>query len=117
MPAILRILSTNRTIPLTKAEYTIGRGSHCDIPITQKEAGPGYSYLSRPHAKLLFINGEWRIANLSQKNPTIVNGQNIGDSEIPLHSGDTIELPATRILFENAESGTQLISGEFEVKS
>jgi hypothetical protein len=71
-------------------EVTIGRGE-----------GPPYRHIklsartvSRQHALLKFENGHWKISNLSQTNPTVVNGEELDDGADYrlLNDGDTIEM-------------------------
>lgn len=50
--------------------------------------------VSRRHARLAYQNGEWRVANLSQTNPVVVNDEAllVGNGERPLADGDCLEL-------------------------
>lgn len=50
--------------------------------------------VSRRHARLAYQNGEWRVANLSQTNPVVVNDEVllVGNGERPLADGDCLEL-------------------------
>jgi hypothetical protein len=64
-------------------ELMIGRGSRCDISLTNDS-------VSCQHAKLIFRDGTWIIQDLGSTNGTIVNDQDIGRSQ--LHPGDRIRL-------------------------
>ena len=50
--------------------------------------------VSRRHARLAYQDGEWRVANLSQTNPVVVNDEVllVGNGERPLADGDCLEL-------------------------
>jgi len=50
--------------------------------------------VSRRHARLAYQNGEWRVANLSQTNPVVVNDEVllVGNGERSLADGDCLEL-------------------------
>lgn len=73
------------------AEITLGRGDGPPHRHVKLAAGS----VSREHARLFFENGQWRITNLSNTNPTLVNGETLGDGTRDyrwLTDGDTIEL-------------------------
>lgn len=72
------------------AEFTLGRGS-----------GPAQEHIqlsdptvSRMHARMRFTDGGWRLVNLSQTNPVLVNGQELTQpgEERALADGDQIEM-------------------------
>ena len=50
--------------------------------------------VSRRHARLAYANGQWRVANLSQTNPLVVNDEalSVGNGERTLADGDCLEL-------------------------
>jgi hypothetical protein len=50
--------------------------------------------VSRRHARLAYENGVWKVANLSQTNPVIVNDEalSVSHGERPLADGDCLEL-------------------------
>jgi predicted component of type VI protein secretion system len=70
-------------------EVTIGRG-----------AGPKYRHVqlqsptvSRAHARFRFEGERWKITNLSETNPTVVNGATLAPRESRLlDHGDRVEL-------------------------
>ena len=66
-----------------EGELVIGRGSRCDIALTNDS-------VSREHAKLIFRDGTWIIQDLGSTNGTIVNDEDIGRSQ--LHPGDRVRL-------------------------
>lgn len=69
--------------------FTVGRGEgplHEHIQI----AAPT---VSRRHATLLYRDGIWTIANLSETNPIRVNGTELQSSDaVPLADGDMVEM-------------------------
>lgn len=50
--------------------------------------------VSRRHARLAYENGVWKVANLSQTNPVVVNDEalSVSHGERPLADGDCLEL-------------------------
>ncbi len=76
------------------------RGEPADITLGRAE-GPAYRHIrlpantvSRTHARMQFEDGHWRITNLSQTNPTIVNGEELdhGSRGRWLRDGDRIQI-------------------------
>jgi serine phosphatase RsbU (regulator of sigma subunit) len=80
---------------------SIGRASDCTIPIKDR-------YLSRKHAEIVPVNGNWTLRDCGSANGTFVNGMRV-DRERQLHSGDRIRLGDTEIVFESAEHNTDRI--------
>ena len=75
------------------------KGEPADITIGAAE-GPRHSHIklpadtiSRTHARMQYADGRWRITNLSQDNPTMVNGQELDASARTrlLDDGDMIQ--------------------------
>lgn len=51
------------------------------------------STVSRSHARLAYVDGIWKVANLSQTNPLVVNDERVSvDRERTLTDGDRLEL-------------------------
>lgn len=82
------------------ADYTLGRGegpprTHIRLPITT---------VSRQQARLRYEGGRWKIINLSQTNPTAVNGQVLHTPEGVrwLQDGDTVEMGELVLLFRSS---------------
>jgi hypothetical protein len=64
-------------------------------------AGPPYRHIqlrsqtvSRQHARMQFVDGRWKLINLSQTNPVIINGDSLGPAHghRVLKDGDQIEM-------------------------
>ena len=57
--------------------------------------------VSRMHARLTFADGSWLLTNLSETNPTVVNGQALdtSDATLSLRDGDRIELGEVVFVF------------------
>jgi hypothetical protein len=64
-------------------------------------AGPPYRHIqlrsqtvSRQHARMQYVEGRWKITNLSQTNPVVINGQALDTAhgQRVLHDGDQIEM-------------------------
>jgi hypothetical protein len=81
------------------AEVTFGRSE-----------GPPYRHIqlraptvSRQHAQMKFDHAGWSIANLSQTNPVVVNGEELrrAESARPLKDGDRIEMGEIAFVFRD----------------
>lgn len=64
-------------------------------------AGPPYRHIqlrsqtvSRQHARMQYVEGRWKITNLSQTNPVVINGQPLDTAhgQRVLHDNDQIEM-------------------------
>jgi phosphoserine phosphatase RsbU/P len=84
--------------PLVGAAISIGRSSECTIPIKDR-------YLSRRHAEIVAVRGEWTLKDLGSANGTYLNGTRV-DADRPLHSGDRIRIGDTELVFLSAEQTT-----------
>jgi hypothetical protein len=76
------------------------KGEPADITIGAAE-GPRHRHIklpaetvSRTHARMQYLEGRWRITNLSATNPTLVNGQELGAAARTrlLDDGDMIQI-------------------------
>ncbi len=76
------------------------KGEPADITIGAAE-GPRHRHIklpaetvSRTHARMQYLEGRWRITNLSASNPTLVNGQELGAAARTrlLDDGDMIQI-------------------------
>lgn len=83
------------TIPLLLTKVTVGRAtSKADWEIGLQDPS-----VSRPHARLELIEGNWVLFDLGSANGTLVNNAPISDKGRPLRDGDIMTLGATIILF------------------
>ncbi len=81
-------------------DYTLGRGegpprTHIRLPVTT---------VSRQQARLRYEGGRWKLINLSQTNPTAVNGQALHTPEGVrwLQDGDTVEMGELVLRFRSS---------------
>ena len=130
MTAILKVIKpTNdgREFLLVKSPTLIGRSSRCDFIPSSEEDGsvvrhndkglPVFNVdeLSRRHARLSEIEGEWRIEDLGSTNGVKVNGAKV--AQTILHNGDQIALGSFMLKFNNqqiAEKEAHLEEGASE---
>lgn len=64
--------------------HVVGRGSDADFKIPDP-------HISRRHARVAFVNGEWILSDLSSRHGTFVNGRQLGAGEsISLRDSDVI---------------------------
>ncbi len=76
---------------------TVGKSNSCDITIANREE---YSTVSREHAMFIFKDNQMWIQNLSKTNPTVINGNQLGDEVVPLKDGDRVRMGLLELLFE-----------------
>jgi pSer/pThr/pTyr-binding forkhead associated (FHA) protein len=81
-----------RRIPVTQAEFLIGRGTDCDLRLP-------VSSISRHHCIIRLGNEEVTLVDLGSSNGTYLNGQRIR-SQADVHHGDEIKLGACRFKVE-----------------
>ena len=79
-----------RAFSLTDEKITIGRSSSCTIPINDR-------YLSREHAEIVRLSGEWFVSDKGSVNGTFLNGQRLSERSA-LRPGDTITIGDNEIL-------------------
>ncbi|MBO9310558.1 MAG: FHA domain-containing protein [Chloroflexi bacterium] len=58
--------------------------------------------ISRPHCRLRFQNNTWTLQDLGSANGTLLNGQPVGATPLPLKDGDVITAGSTTMLFRLA---------------
>jgi serine phosphatase RsbU (regulator of sigma subunit) len=80
------------TVPLPESLVTIGRASDCTIPIRDR-------FLSRRHAEIVPVAGDWILKDCGSANGTWVNGRRV-ERETVLSSGDRIRLGDSEIVFQ-----------------
>ena len=74
-------------------ECTVGRAKHCDVRIKLATVSKTQCALIRND------EGEWRIHNLSDKNITCLNGEELTEDR-PLRHGDTVTIGGADLRFE-----------------
>lgn len=84
---------------LERDRMAVGRRVECDVPL------PWDSEVSRLHAELECVGGEWTVADDGlSRNGSFVNGQRIGGRH-RLRDGDVIRVGRTTIVFRLPEGG------------
>jgi len=78
------------TVSLQTTTFTIGRGSACDLRLSDPR-------VSRQHARLQYAQGAWYIQDMGSKGGTYVNGQRV--QAIRLQPGDHITIGTTTWTF------------------
>lgn len=91
------------TVPLTESLITIGRASDCTVPIRDR-------YLSRKHAEIVPVSGDWILKDCGSANGTYLNGVRVESQKI-LKTGDRIRLGDSEIVFQM----TNLLSASIAV--
>ncbi len=80
------------TVALPASLITIGRASDCTIPIRDR-------YLSRRHAEIVPVAGDWILKDCGSANGTYLNGLRV-ETEKLLASGDRIRLGDSEVVFQ-----------------
>lgn len=78
---------------------TLGRATECTVPIKDR-------YLSRKHAEIVFLDGEWVVRDCGSVNGTMLNGAKL-QLPVPLRPGDRIALGDSEVIFESTDSSSQ----------
>lgn len=95
--AVLEIDCTQKRLPVTHYETTIGRSRGCDVVINLPA-------ISRQHAVLtLNDNGYWRVADTKSRGGTLINGQENTD-DFDIRIGDVISLAGVNITLMPADT-------------
>ncbi len=93
-------LSSNRTVPLQKASFTIGSDPTCDLALADRSVAPRHLIL-QPRG-----NG-WQAATLNLHAPVFVNGQPITGLTL-LHDGDRIRVgEGVELIWREADAPPQ----------
>jgi hypothetical protein len=79
---------------LSGGRQSLGRSHKCDIVIKDQN-------VSRVHAWLESVDGQWKLIDNESTNGTFVNNQRIGEQV--LQSGDQIRVGTTTIIFQDGE--------------
>ncbi|HAM21401.1 MAG TPA: hypothetical protein DCQ04_03840 [Actinobacteria bacterium] len=88
-----------RTISLTDAQVTIGRGLENDVVLT------GDARASRSHALMTSIDGVWKVVDRGSTNGTYVNSVRIANP-VELNPGDRINIGSSAIVLTTDRTGT-----------
>jgi hypothetical protein len=77
-------------VPGEPTHVILGR----EVGLTPHYIGLGSPTVSRRHARLDFADNQWIVKNLSRTNPTVVNDDELFDTDVarPLADGDRLEL-------------------------
>ncbi|WP_173079076.1 DUF1707 and FHA domain-containing protein [Phytohabitans rumicis] len=76
-------------LPPAPGFYVIGRDTHCDLRLTDDS-------VSRRHAMLTSVDGQWMVVDLGSTNGTRVNGWRL-QVQTPLRPGDVLDLGLQRL--------------------
>ncbi len=81
---------------------TLGRASDCTIPIRDR-------FLSRHHAEVVRLEGQWIVRDCGSVNGTLLNGSRLS-APTPLKPGDRIGLGDSEVVFQSEDAPSQLIA-------
>lgn len=84
---------------IQRVPYVIGRNPKCDLPMTKDWR------ISKEHARIDYVNGQFTLEDLHSSNGTIVDGRRLNQGEtVTLHPQTVIYLgPDTELEFEPSE--------------
>lgn len=89
--------NAGQTIPLTGTSTTIGRGADNDVVVDDEG-------VSRQHAEITFVGGEYLIADIGSAGGTLLDGS-AAETAVSLESGATVRLGETDLLFMQGQPG------------
>ena len=78
-------------IPLDKETQVIGKHAGVDIPLSNP-------YVSRQHARIVWEQGKYLLADLGSKNGTHLNASKVTSELVPLSDRDRIELARGQVV-------------------
>jgi hypothetical protein len=84
---------TGHDVALRGDRVIIGRLQDCDVCLADAN-------VSRRHAELLLLDGEWCVQDLESTNGTVLNGEPV--TRARLRDGDVIEIGLTRLTYHRA---------------
>lgn len=76
-------------LPPAPGRYVIGRDYECDLRLT-------HDSVSRRHAMLTSVDGQWMVVDLGSTNGTRINGWRL-QVQTPLRPGDVLDLGLQRL--------------------
>lgn len=104
---VLKGANAGQRIALTKSTIILGReGKDCDVLIPNQA-------VSRVHAQITHVNGEYFIEDLKSRNHTYVNNKQI-DGRSPLRDNDRIKICDAMFTFHSAQDNLPPLPAEFQ---
>ena len=91
---------------LVQSPLTIGRAKGCDVVLRDTS-------VSRCHAELRLIDDIWYVVEVSAKNGTFLNRQEV--KQAPLKSGDELLFGSVHVTFQTVPVGSQVLFSEDEL--
>ena len=89
--------NAGQTIPLAGTATSIGRGVENDVVVDDEG-------VSRQHAEITFVGGEYQIADVGSAGGTMLDGA-AAETAVALESGATVRLGETDLLFMQGQPG------------
>ncbi|MDO8916257.1 MAG: DUF3662 and FHA domain-containing protein [Coriobacteriia bacterium] len=86
---------TDHDVALRGDRVVFGRLQDCDVCLADAN-------VSRHHAELLLIEGDWYLQDLESTNGTMLNGEPVARAR--LRDGDVVEIGVTRLTYHRARS-------------
>ncbi|MBM4465178.1 MAG: FHA domain-containing protein [Chloroflexi bacterium] len=91
-----------RSWPVEKDRVTIGRSEDCDVVLIERQ-------VSRRHAQIRRLDGQYVLEDLGSRNGTYVNGREVTEPYV-LQDGDEIQIAlCVRLSFVGAEATAPLV--------
>jgi hypothetical protein len=84
-----RVALLDLRLPPAPGRYVIGRDYECDLRLT-------HDSVSRRHAMLTSVEGQWMVVDLGSTNGTRINGWRL-QVQTPLRPGDVLDLGTQRL--------------------
>lgn len=84
-----RVTLLDLRLPPAPGRYVIGRDYECDLRLT-------HDSVSRRHAMLTSVDGQWMVVDLGSTNGTRINGWRL-QVQTPLRPGDVLDLGLQRL--------------------
>ena len=89
--------------PVDQDSVDLGREAKCQVRYDE-----ACTTVSRHHARISKVEGEWRVFNVSRTNQTFINGKAVPPGGVALNTGDEIRLaqngPSVRFVFPEKKS-------------
>jgi len=104
MPTLVMLegQGAGRSWPIERERVTMGRSEDCDIVLVERQ-------VSRLHAQIQHLDGQYVLEDLGSRNKTCVNGHEVTEPYI-LQDGDEIQIAlCVRLGFVGAEATAPLV--------